>query len=524
MGLKKIKKISSYLIPILVFVAIPIFLRFLSPNVADPDAFYHLKHALIYRTQGLFDSSFPWAQYSVVKDLKCDMWWGFHMLSIPLTFFSNTLNGIYLGTALNMFLGTLLIFFAFKNFSLRWPLFWTLIFIFSSQNTIFRLFMFRPHVITLGLCLFLFSLLTKSWDEKGKGKWVLGGIFLISFLISWLHTIIAWIPLAIFFSIAFFGYFLKFVPPWKKFFLGTLGIILGVLLRPNPTGCLKLFYMFSSGLAEAKKVSLPLDFGLELQPLEFNHIFWNPVFVIIAFSAIVVFILVGSRLWKGFKISEKIILLTSLLATPVFFLATIASAARSYDYFAAFGTILAGLVFCKLYANDKLVRKAFLIVGGIAVLVSGAFLSLSGFKGGMTCAITPNRYQEAAVWLKENTKPGEIVFHSHWDQFGPLFFWNSKNYYINAMDPILEYKYSPDLAWKHVHLAYDFFPSATCGVQRCSKDNFEDTYKVLKEDFKASYVFVTPANKNLYSYMSETKGFKKVFEVENQAIFKIIPR
>jgi hypothetical protein len=45
----------------------------LIPLVADADSFYHLRHTWVYRTRGIFDSSFPWAQFSVVKTNAADI-------------------------------------------------------------------------------------------------------------------------------------------------------------------------------------------------------------------------------------------------------------------------------------------------------------------------------------------------------------------------------------------------------------------------------------------------------------------
>ena len=54
-----------------------------SPTTADPDGFYHIRHARVYRTQGLFDSGFPWARFSAIRDQASDLWYGFHVLHVP---------------------------------------------------------------------------------------------------------------------------------------------------------------------------------------------------------------------------------------------------------------------------------------------------------------------------------------------------------------------------------------------------------------------------------------------------------
>ena len=55
----------------------------ISPTTADPDGFYHIRHARVYRTQGLFDNGFPWARFSAIRGQAGDLWYGFHVLHVP---------------------------------------------------------------------------------------------------------------------------------------------------------------------------------------------------------------------------------------------------------------------------------------------------------------------------------------------------------------------------------------------------------------------------------------------------------
>ena len=52
--------------------AISTALQFSTPNIADPDSFYHLAHAKVYQTEGPTFSEFPWAQFSIINKLKAE--------------------------------------------------------------------------------------------------------------------------------------------------------------------------------------------------------------------------------------------------------------------------------------------------------------------------------------------------------------------------------------------------------------------------------------------------------------------
>ena len=89
---------------ILLLAGIALALQFSTPNIADPDAFYHMAHAKVYAERGIFYSEFPWAQFSIIKELKSDIWYGFHLFLIPFTYFKNGVLGIKLAGAFITFL------------------------------------------------------------------------------------------------------------------------------------------------------------------------------------------------------------------------------------------------------------------------------------------------------------------------------------------------------------------------------------------------------------------------------------
>jgi hypothetical protein len=61
-------------------------------------------------------------------------------------------------------------------------------------------------------------------------------------------------------------------------------------------------------------------------------------------------------------------------------------------------------------------------------------------------------YKGAALWLKENTKPGAVVFNGSWDDFPFLFFFNTHNYYIVGLDKLYLKRFDEGLyeEWKKI--------------------------------------------------------------------------
>ncbi len=133
------------------------------------------------------------------------------------------------------------------------------------------------------------------------------------------------------------------------------------------------------------------------------------------------------------------------------------------------------------------------------------------------------RAREVAEWLFNNSQTGDIVFHTRWDQFAELFFWNQKNYYINGMDPIFMYAANPSLYWKQHFFAYDQASAFTCGAMRCTQETAEESYKVLKDDFRARYIYLQKKRSlNFLQYLTSDPRFKKVFENDEDTVFEVV--
>ena len=69
----------------LVALIVSALLHFSSDRFADPDGFYHFRHAALYGEGNLFSSAFPWLPFSVIGKYSADIWYGFHILLIPFT-------------------------------------------------------------------------------------------------------------------------------------------------------------------------------------------------------------------------------------------------------------------------------------------------------------------------------------------------------------------------------------------------------------------------------------------------------
>ncbi len=495
-----------------IFLLLAVIFQFSSPNIPDPDSFYHLRHAEIYKEQGIFTTDFPWVQYSVISQLKSDLWYGFHILLIPFTYLNPITDikiaGIFL-TALALFIFYLVL----KRHSVPWPFLWTIFLFVSSPNTLNRLLMVRPHTLTLALSLLLLSLLI-----KGKVR----QIALVGFLFSWVHLSLVWIPILI-------GMVILIISRTKSditkllYLLG--GILIGWLARPNPIGAIKLAYIQVVQLMLEKQKNIPLLFGRELFPLAPRTLFENftPLMLVWITAIVVIIFCVLKR--RPMDQPMKIIIWSSLSLSIIFFLMAVLVARRSYDFWGLFAIVFAGLVFALIKESKLITAKNIFMTALIATL--GFLIFYSPIKNARSLrenAVKPDLYKEISLWLKNNSQPGDIVFNVRWSDFPMLFYWNQNNYYIGGMDPIFQYAYNPALYWKFHYLSNDDVTQKTCPAMECTATMLEDTHTVLVRDFKARYIVLEKQrNPLVYYYLENNSSYEKKMDTKREALYLIKP-
>ncbi|MEK7192281.1 MAG: hypothetical protein AAB646_02090 [Patescibacteria group bacterium] len=509
--------LSSFFLVLGCILAIAFIFNFSYSGIPDTDSFYHIRHSWIYRTQNLFDSSFPWTQYSAIKHYGADIWYGFHILSIPLTYISNLVLSVKIGGFFVTVISLFLVFGALSRLQVSWPVFWVLIFYFSSADPMFRLTMLRPHAISLGLNMMIFAYLINVKGIPDRNNAII--LFFLSAAFSWVHLSLAWMPILTAGTIGLVQFLKKQKIDWLHIMAVGFGLVVGWMMRPNPLGAAKLAYIQVAQLIVEKSRGVPLRFGRELTPFAWENFLDQllPITIFLLIAAVVVFWLFSK------KINVLDSVWSSMILTALFFYMTFGVARRSSEILAGFSIIFLSLVFThyRNLAASSEARSFFTIVAAV-ILAYMPIKNIYRFETYTANAFHPEQFKEAALWLKENANPKEIVFNIHWDRFGQLFFWNYDNYYINGMDPIFQYAYNQSLYWKTHFLAIDSAPGYTCGKIRCTQEEVEDIYKVLKDDFNAKYIVVEKRrNPKLYKYFESANKFKKVFDAE-EAVFRVL--
>lgn len=496
------------------FLAISAYLNFRTENIFDPDSFYHIRHAWLYQTQGIFDSSFPWTQFSAIRERGADLWYGFHIFLMPFTYVDDLAAGIKVAGFTITFLVLSSLYFAFRNLKIKFSFYWPLLFLFSSGETIWRTVMTRPHPLSLGLLALIFSFFYTSTT------WA---VVIFSFLFSWIHASVFWLPIVILAPIVLFRWLNneKISTPPIYGLLG--GLAAGLAARPNPLGNIKLVYTQVVELLLAKNYGLAETIGMELRPPAIAGLEDKILFLLIIFSASIGYL--GWLVYKKetFKTEEKILFVSSLVAV-VFSILMYVTARRAIDLLALFTVILAALMANHAIRHPGISRLRILAMMSLIIVSATAYSLVGVDKYYKEYTLLPSKFKEPSTWLKENTKEGDIVFHLYWDQFPSLFYWNQHNYYIHGMDPVFLFSHDPDLYWKMYYMSVRDMGGLTCGVEVCGPQDIKTVYEVIKNDFKASYVFVRKiSEKRFIEHLeSDKEHFEKVYELGHSTIYKVL--
>lgn len=514
------KSLIEIIFGLTIFTAAAVFANFRSPNAFDYDSFYHIRHAWLYRAHGIFDTSFPWAQYSMVRVLGGDLWYGFHILLIPFTYFTDLIVGIKAAGVVITTAILSLYYLALKSFNVKFPVFWTMFFLFSTADILFRMAMMRPHPLSLGLAMLFFA------SCIGRSIWP---AFIISFIFALVHVSLVWLIMLILFVVVCVERYNCQPIHWGKIASSAGGILAGIFLRPHPVATLHLAYIQVIRLMIEKFNGVPLRSGNELQPLEWIKLLTQISPLLVAtFLVLVVLYFIRKKMFR-ILLFRNVPAQASLIMAGTFLIMTF-FAVRAMEIFVGLLVIFTALMVtaanCKMEEVKRFFKKRllwaifspalFIFIAGNSIYISRVFIRL-----------TPpaDRFKEAALWLSENSRPGEIVYHIYWEHFPALFFWNQNNYYINGMDPIFMYAYNPSLYWETDYWARKRTADITCGAIYCTQETLENTYDVLASHFYAAYVLVQPSlNPAFYKYLSsDAKDFKKVFDNTATAVFKLMP-
>ena len=461
--------------------------------IGDPDGFFHAKLASLL-AHGHFLKSMPWMQFSSLRDNFTDQHLLYHLLQAPLTLINNDpLLGVKISAVIFATAQALVFYWLLKKFKISWPWFFSLLLIILPALS------FRLSLIKItGLSLIMVWLLIYAFFQK-KYKTLAA----LGFIYVWLYG--GW-PLAIFIFIIFYlaDYIYAFIHHQKiKLFHNKIVIILnsvherfdlkklaryllaglfsGIIINPYFPQNIYAYYQqfFQIGLIN-KSGQFPV--GGEWYGASFHSILASTSILIFIMASIIFVLLFFnvkkiSRLsWFSFLLSFAFLFLSlkSIRYTEYyspFLLLFVASGTSDIIKIIKWQKI--SNIWQDLNWQPKTSLLASLFVFG-SLLMSIVYQQILNIN--IPDAHPRLRYQAASNWLKQNTPKDSIVFHSDWDEWPMLFYFNDHNRYIIGLDFTFMYNYDRQLQQKYSDI--------TRGNVRVN------LAKEIKNNYKAEYIFV----------------------------------
>lgn len=531
--LKKLIISHQFILYIILFIISFIFLIWLqaSPSFPDPDSFYHSKITKLMSEQGVI-YDFPWLQSTIFTDHYIDHHFLYHVFLMPFVIFLEPAIGAKLGHAVLAAFTIITFFCLLRQFKVKGGFYYSLILLLCG-GFVFRLSLVKAQPLALILLFISIYLILK------KRYWLL---MVLSFLYVWSYN--GWFIILVLSSLSvLLNSFYQAIPEdwqdyfnfpklrliiiniWKKIWqkdnwklMGSvvIGLILGIIINPYFPQNLYFYWVHIViiGLINLKD---QIGVGAEWYPMGFGQLIKNLIIplILVMFSFGFYF-----NFFKKYSFKVFYILMIMLL----FLYATIRSQ-RNIEYLTPIMIIFAAFVLTETY-NQKIQQKliqpvkkyikfilqeqalkkvliVFFIVCFISFIVQFSLMQKSFFSGKYQLDYLKN----SAQFLQENSQPGDIVFHSNWDEPLMLFYHNHYNYYIVALDPTFMYMYDPDLHQKWVDISRG--------------ERAEQVYDIIKNEFNAKYVLITVDHEEMKDVISHSFGFKQVYEDEEAIIFEV---
>lgn len=478
-------------------------------NLPDPDAFYHLKIAE-FLAHGTLIRDFPYAAFTVLTQYYYDQHFLYHIFLIPFTFIPQPFVGLKVATMLLGGGAVTAFYFLLRSFRAQVPALWTFLLLISGP-LIFR--MSLPKAISTSL-IFLFIGITLARE----GKYLL--MYVWSTLYVWAYG--GFFILGVLIGILIFTEILSNKKLTAKNIRIITAMVLGFAtgLIINPYFPNNIFYIWDQ-LVQIGILNYQNKIGVggEWYPYKIGDVLYDTWLISFLFCInIIVFIK---------TIKKQNVFSKSAFVWALFFIFFTLKSRRYIEYAIPFSILSTALTCTQLthHLTKTQLKKYLLtllrlpITTILLIFIPVTYLLFFSIATSINTFTTTvrdshsgevyNTFSKSMTWLKANGEHNTIVFHSDWDEFPELFYYNSNNFYIVGLDATFMYKYSPTLHQEWVDI--------TTGKTQ------KKVYNIIHNDFGARYVFITKDHTAMRRNITLSPGFQQIYEDDEAVIFEVTP-
>ena len=475
--------------------AVLAYIQFAGPNIVDYDGYYHIKTAQLMRQQGL-PLTFPYLKLTIMDEAGyTDPHLGMHVLQMPFTFLGDLVLAAKLASVFIAAVTFTVFYLTLLHYGVRWPLAWLLLLFASSSPFLYRMSMARGQVVSLAFQLLAFHLIMKR-----KARW----LFLLTVLFVWTYNAFpTLVPLVA------FGLFVHYVSGkqmvFKLPFALAAGIVVGHVV--NPYFPRNVLFIWDHMVPKLFATDYQTSVGSEWYPYSSWAMLTMSIVAILSYAGGI--LLTNRDEWKA----DRARLFWFLTATLYFVL--MMKSRRFVEYFPPAAILffafavrdrLAGVELPHCFTNRR--RGAATLAAALLLLVA-THSTIDAAKTDIRNEPASVAYQGGAEWLANHTPAGAAVFHTDWDDFPMLFFYNTHNHYLVGLDP--------DFMRLRDEKLFRRYEDITLGRVREPEDE-------ILYDFGCEYVFTDNYHGDFINLADRRPRMEKVFSDRYTTVYRILKR
>ena len=468
----------------LIFIIIFGIAQFSYPYIIGFDGYYHIKAAELVKDHGLI-KDFPWAKYTILSEKYADTQFLFRFSLIPFIALFGLILGAKIAASVFAAIALTIFYWFLKKNEIRFPFFWSLLYIFASAELLYRFMLGRQMPLAIAIIMLTIYFLQNK-------KYLL--LSLVSFAFVWLYS---GFVIQLFVVFAYFIIERLFIKKWeyKIVLYPVLGAIAGIIINPYFPNNLSLLYI------QIFKVNLLSNlYNVEWKAWPFWEFIKNN-FIILPF-----FLLSLIATVKNKKLAK---MQAYFLALAFFFFIYTIVSRRMQEYFVPFA-VLASVFIINDYLQSLEKNKSIKIlkISGILLIVLIASINFAILKKSYLDTEFLHNYNGCAEWMKGNIPKNSLVFINAY-AFPYLFYENSDLVYTHGLDLTYSYLYDAKKFERYI------------GILQGTLKNKTD---FIVDDYNPDYVFSGKLKQDvqLFNYIvAHKENYKAVYEDDWCAVLKV---
>lgn len=471
------------------------YIQFAGPNIIDYDGYYHIKTAYLMREQGA-PLDFPWLKFTILDEAHyTDHHMLLHVFQMPFTFIGDLRLAAKWSPVALAAIAFTIFYLLLRRYEVGYPLLWLTVLFASSSPFLYRMSMARGQSLSLALQLIAFHLIMKR-----SYKW----LAVVTIIFVWSYNAF---PLLV--PLALFGVVTHFLSEKKIEYKIALAVGLGIIAGHviNPYFPNNVLFIRDHIIPKMFATEYQIGVGTEWYPFSSWALITTSLVAILCYAGGI--LLTDRAEWK----QDKPRLFWFLVSTM--YLVLTFKSRRFVEYFPPSAVMF--LAFASrdrlknldwTFARGKRARTAAAIVV-IAVICFATYSTIQAVRRDVAGEPASTQYKGGAEWLAANTPAGATVFHTDWDDFPKLFFYNTNNTYVVGLDPDF-------MRLKNAQLYYKY--------EDVTQGRVQDMEDVILREFGSEYVFTDNEHRDFIKIANQSPRMQKVFSDRHTTVYRVLEK